>query len=61
MTVCLSQYYPNIVLQHLDKMFKQRELQQKLVDARLEQAQEYIKEAEEKHKREKDFVSFSFI
>ncbi|XP_073483492.1 beta-taxilin [Aquarana catesbeiana] len=42
--------------EHLDKMFKQRELQQKLVDARLEQAQEYIKEAEEKHKREKDFL-----
>ncbi|XP_077342869.1 beta-taxilin [Lithobates pipiens] len=42
--------------EHLDKMFKQRELQQKLVDARLEQAQEYIKETEEKHKREKDFL-----
>ncbi|KAM5163730.1 beta-taxilin [Mantella aurantiaca] len=42
--------------EHLEKIFKQRELQQKLVDARLEQAQEHIKEAEEKHKREKDFL-----
>ncbi|XP_018422833.1 PREDICTED: beta-taxilin [Nanorana parkeri] len=42
--------------ENLDKMFKQRELQQKLVDARLEQAQEHMKESEEKHKREKDFL-----
>lgn len=34
--------------QHLDKIFKHRELQQKLVDAKLEQAQEMMKEAEEK-------------
>ena len=33
--------------QHLDKIFKHRELQQKLVDAKLEQAQEMMKEAEE--------------
>lgn len=53
------QYYKsNIFLQHLDKVFKQRELQQKLVDARLEQAQAHMKEVDEKHKREKDFVSF---
>uniref|UniRef100_A0A2K5TMT4 Beta-taxilin n=1 Tax=Macaca fascicularis TaxID=9541 RepID=A0A2K5TMT4_MACFA len=33
--------------EHLDKIFKHRELQQKLVDAKLEQAQEMMKEAEE--------------
>ncbi|XP_075059217.1 beta-taxilin [Mixophyes fleayi] len=42
--------------EHLDQMFKQRDLQHKLVDARLEQAQEQMKEAEEKHTREKDFL-----
>lgn len=42
--------------QHLDKIFKHRELQQKLVDAKLEQAQEMMKEAEERHKREKEYV-----
>ncbi|KAI4539215.1 hypothetical protein MG293_010607 [Ovis ammon polii] len=42
--------------EHLDKIFKHRELQQKLVDAKLEQAQEMMKEAEERHKREKEYV-----
>ncbi|KAK2492316.1 hypothetical protein MC885_007218 [Smutsia gigantea] len=42
--------------EHLDKIFKHRELQQKLVDAKLEQAQEMLKEAEERHKREKEYV-----
>ena len=42
--------------QHLDKIFKHRELQQKLVDAKLEQAQEMMKEAEERHKHEKEYV-----
>ncbi|XP_059556495.1 beta-taxilin isoform X3 [Myotis daubentonii] len=41
---------------HLDKIFKHRELQQKLVDAKLEQAQEMMKEAEERHKREKEYL-----
>ncbi|XP_041418773.1 beta-taxilin isoform X3 [Xenopus laevis] len=43
--------------EHLDKVFKQRDLQQKLVDTRLEQAQEMMKEAEAKHNREKDFMT----
>lgn len=38
-------------------MFKHKELQQQLVDAKLQQAQEMLKEAEERHQREKDFVS----
>ncbi|KAB1275702.1 Beta-taxilin [Camelus dromedarius] len=42
--------------EHLDKIFKHRELQQKLVDAKLEQAQEMMKEAEEQHKREKEYL-----
>ncbi|XP_008820355.1 beta-taxilin [Nannospalax galili] len=42
--------------EHLDKIFKHRDLQQKLVDAKLEQAQEMMKEAEEQHKREKEYL-----
>ncbi|XP_051020181.1 beta-taxilin [Acomys russatus] len=42
--------------EHLDKIFKHRELQQKLVDAKLEQAQEMMQEAEERHRREKEYV-----
>lgn len=42
--------------QHIDKVFKHKDLQQQLVDAKLQQAQEMLKEAEERHQREKDFV-----
>ncbi|XP_037374683.1 beta-taxilin [Talpa occidentalis] len=42
--------------EHLDKIFKHRELQQKLVDAKLEEAQEMMKEAEERHAREKEYL-----
>jgi len=45
--------------QHIDKVFKHKDLQQQLVDAKLQQAQEMLKEAEERHQREKDFVSVS--
>ncbi|XP_010121679.1 PREDICTED: beta-taxilin [Chlamydotis macqueenii] len=41
--------------EHLDKIFKHRELQQKLVDAKLEQSQEMMKEAEERHQKEKEY------
>lgn len=47
--------------QHIDKVFKHKDLQQQLVDAKLQQAQEMLKEAEEKHQREKDFVSLTVI
>ncbi|XP_030628060.1 alpha-taxilin [Chanos chanos] len=40
----------------LEKIFKQRDLQQKLSDAKLEQAQMLLREAEEKHKREKEYL-----
>ncbi|NXN95454.1 TXLNB protein, partial [Rhinopomastus cyanomelas] len=42
--------------EHLDKIFKHRELQQKLVDAKLEQSQEIMKEAEERHQKEKEYL-----
>ncbi|XP_076999435.1 beta-taxilin isoform X2 [Tamandua tetradactyla] len=42
--------------EHLDKIFKHRELQQRLVDAKLEQAQEMMKEAEARHSREKEYL-----
>lgn len=47
--------------QHIDKVFKHKELQQQLVDAKLQQAQEMLKEAEERHQREKDFVSLGAV
>lgn len=50
-----------IFLQHLDKIFKHRELQQKLVDAKLEQSQEMMKEAEERHQKEKEYVPILLI
>lgn len=43
-------------LQHIDKVFKHKDLQQQLVDAKLQQAQEMLKEAEDRHQREKEFV-----
>lgn len=47
--------------QHIDKVFKHKDLQQQLVDAKLQQAQEMLKEAEERHQREKDFVSLGAV
>lgn len=43
--------------QHIDKVVKHKDLQQQLVDAKLQQAQELLKESEERHDREKEFVS----
>lgn len=45
--------------QHIDKVVKHKDLQQQLVDAKLHQAQELLKESEERHDREKDFVGTS--
>lgn len=44
------------LVQHIDKVVKQKDLQQQLVDAKLHQAQELLKESEERHNREKEFV-----
>ncbi|XP_035276792.1 beta-taxilin isoform X2 [Anguilla anguilla] len=40
----------------LEKILKHRDLQQKLADAKLEQANLLLNEAEEKHKREKEYL-----
>ncbi|XP_006899003.1 PREDICTED: alpha-taxilin-like [Elephantulus edwardii] len=40
----------------IGKVFKHKDLQQQLVDAKLQQAQEMLKEAEERHQQEKDFL-----
>ncbi|XP_055512655.1 alpha-taxilin-like [Leucoraja erinacea] len=42
--------------EHIDKVFKHKDLQQQLIDAKLQQAQELLKEAEEKHQKEKDYL-----
>uniref|UniRef100_A0A3P8RZJ2 Taxilin alpha n=1 Tax=Amphiprion percula TaxID=161767 RepID=A0A3P8RZJ2_AMPPE len=42
--------------EHIDKVVKHKDLQQQLVDAKLHQAQELLKESEERHDREKDFL-----
>lgn len=44
-------------LQSLEKISQHRELQHKLTEARLQQANALLAEAEEKHKREKEYVS----
>lgn len=44
------------LIQHIDKVVKQKDLQQQLVDAKLLQTQELLKESEERHDREKEFV-----
>lgn len=43
--------------QHIDKVFKHKELQQQLMDAKLQRITEMMKEVEEKQQRERDFVS----
>ncbi|XP_032187833.1 gamma-taxilin-like isoform X5 [Mustela erminea] len=42
--------------EHIDKVFKHKDLQQQLVDARLQQTTQLIEEADEKHQREKEFL-----
>ena len=45
------------LLQHIDTVFKHKELQQQLMDAKLQRITEMMKEVEEKQQRERDFVS----
>lgn len=47
----------DICLQHIDKVFKHKELQQQLVDAKLQRTAELMREVEEKQQREREFVS----
>lgn len=49
------------VLQSLEKINKHRDLQQKLIEAKLQQANALLTEAEEKHKREKEYVSVPLL
>ncbi|XP_046956624.1 gamma-taxilin-like isoform X3 [Lynx rufus] len=42
--------------EHINKVFKHKELQQQLVDAKLQQTTELIEEADEKHQREREFL-----
>lgn len=46
------------ITQSLEKIFKHHDLQQKLSDSKLEQANAQLQEADEKHKREKEYVSY---
>ncbi|XP_070318230.1 gamma-taxilin isoform X2 [Odocoileus virginianus] len=43
--------------EHVGKVFKHKELQQHLVDAKLQQTTQLIKKADEKHQREREFLS----
>jgi hypothetical protein len=43
--------------QHIDKVFKHKEVQQQLMDAKLQRITEMMREVEEKQQRERDFVS----
>lgn len=47
--------------QHIDKVFKHKELQQQLVDAKLQRTAELMREVEEKQQREREFVSILVI
>lgn len=47
-----------LLLQHVDTVFKHKDLQQQLVDAKLHQAQALLKDSEDRHQKEKEFVSF---
>ncbi|XP_028291678.1 gamma-taxilin isoform X2 [Gouania willdenowi] len=42
--------------EHIDKVFKYKELQQQLMDAKLQRITEMMKEVEEKQQRERDFL-----
>lgn len=48
-------------LQHIDKVFKHKELQQQLMDAKLQRITEMMKEVEEKQLREREFVRASAL
>ncbi|XP_053437340.1 gamma-taxilin-like [Nycticebus coucang] len=42
--------------EHIEKVFKHKELQQHLMDARLQRTTQLIKENEEKHQKEREFL-----
>ncbi|XP_049499470.1 gamma-taxilin isoform X4 [Panthera uncia] len=55
-SLCRELQRHNKTLKHIDKVFKHKELQQQLVDAKLQQTTQLIKEADEKHQREREFL-----
>lgn len=59
---CIAKYFKCLFTcpQHIDKVVKHKDLQQQLVDAKLHQAQQLLKDCEERHEREKDFVIITF-
>ncbi|XP_077152404.1 gamma-taxilin isoform X1 [Ranitomeya variabilis] len=42
--------------EHIDKVFKHKELRQQLIDAKLQRITQLMKEAEERHQREREFL-----
>lgn len=52
-----SDPFESVCLQSLDRINKHHELQLKLLEAKLQQADALLTEAQEKHKREKEYVS----
>ncbi|XP_071006725.1 beta-taxilin-like isoform X11 [Oncorhynchus clarkii lewisi] len=54
--LCRELQRHNKTLKSLEKIFKHHDLQQKLSDAKLEQAHAQLQEADEKHKREKEYL-----
>ncbi|TSK28230.1 Alpha-taxilin [Bagarius yarrelli] len=42
--------------EHIEKVFKHKDLQQQLVDAKLHQAQALLKDSEDRHQKEKEFL-----
>ncbi|XP_042782754.1 gamma-taxilin isoform X2 [Panthera leo] len=55
-SLCRELQRHNKTLKHINKVFKHKELQQQLVDAKLQQTTELIEEADEKHQREREFL-----
>lgn len=52
-----GQRFDPTVFQNLEKVFKHRDLKEKLLETKLSQANMILKEAEEKHRLEKDLVA----
>ncbi|KAJ3593394.1 hypothetical protein NHX12_005729 [Muraenolepis orangiensis] len=50
----IEQY--ELIEEHMDKVFKHKEQQQKLMDAKLQKITDLTREVEEKHQRERDFL-----
>lgn len=46
-----------LFFQNLEKVFKHRDLKEKLLETKVTQANMILKEAEEKHRLEKDLVA----